>query len=142
MLIRELRLDDISTLLEMATREEGFHVSEEAPYFWSREQLERWIGAGEDILLGAEVEGKLAGFVLTTLHRPTGKVTWENQLVLSEYRRKGLANGLIDEMRKRLKEKGATYIHFLVKTDNVSTRYYENAGFTRGFDFVWFDQNL
>ena len=142
MLIRTLNLNDVPTLLEMSSREEGFHVSEDAPYFWSQLQLERWIAAGNDVLLGAEMDGSLVGFVLTTLHRPTGKVTWENLLVLPGYRGRGIAEALLDEMRKRLKENGATYLHLLVKTDSDSARFYERMGLTRGFDFAWFDERL
>lgn len=142
MLVRKLISNDVSTLLEMATREEGFRVSEDAPCFWSRAQLECWISTGTDVLLGAEEDGRLVGFVLTILHRPTGKVTCENLFVLPEWRGCGIAKALLNEMRKHLKENGATYLHLLVKTDSSSARFYERMGLTRGFDFVWFEELL
>ncbi len=140
--IHELALDDIPALLEIGNREDGFRVSEESAGFWSHEQLTRWISADEDVLLGAKINGELVGYVLTTHHVPTGKVTWENIVVLPEYRDLGIGEALVLEMRERLKTNGATYLHFLVKTDNSSLPFFEQAGFSRGFDFVWFDQQL
>ncbi|MES2931552.1 MAG: GNAT family N-acetyltransferase [Patescibacteria group bacterium] len=127
----------------MASQVEGFKVSEDAPYFWSEEQLAQWIFAEEDVLLGAELNGKLVGFILTTHHRPTGKVTWENQLVLSGYRGQGIGEALMLEMRKRLRLAGATYLCGLVRTNNTDgSRYYASRGMNRGHDFVWLEETL
>jgi ribosomal protein S18 acetylase RimI-like enzyme len=143
MLIRKLVSTDIPAVLALAAREEGFKVSKDAPYFWSPVQLESWIEAGEDVLLAAVDDGVLVGFVLTTFHRPTGKVTWENQLVHPVYRQRGVGAALIYEMRKRLKEEGAKYLCAYVKTDNLdSLNYYVKLGLTRGYDFAWLEDNL
>ncbi len=139
--IRTLVIEDVPALLEMAGLEDGFVVSEEVRGFWSRQQLEAWISTGDDVLLGAEYGGKLVGFVLTAFHRPTRKVTWENMLVLPDFRRKGVGEELITQMRASLKEKhGEVYLHFLVKTKNAAgVEYFTNRGFNAGHEFVWFD---
>ena len=135
--IRQMCLEDVPEVLKISQEVDGFKVSEEAEGFWSKEQLERWV-EGDDVLLVAELEGKIVGFVLTTHHKPTGKVMWENQLVLPEFRGRGVASALTNEMEKRLKEGGATYIHFLVKDTNQHLDHYKRIGYDAGHKFVWF----
>ncbi len=141
MIIRPMTDQDIPEVLHIGLEVEGFRVSENPEdYFWSEAQLRRWV-ASEDVLLVAESDDKVVGFVLTAHHRPTGKVTWENQVVLPEYRGQGIAKALIVEMEKRLKDQGATYLHFLTKTDNPHLDYYKKS-FEPGHTFVWFGKHL
>lgn len=135
--IRDVSLTDIPEVLKIAKDVDGFKVSEEREGFWSQEQLERWVQS-DDVLLVAELDGRIVGFVLTAHHRPTGKVTWENQLVLPEFRGQGIARALTDVMEKRLKENGATYIHFLTKESNEFLGHYKKIGYDAGHSFVWF----
>lgn len=139
--VRQMCIEDIPAVLQMSQGVDGFQVSEEAEGFWSKEQLERWV-QGDDVLLVAEIEGRIIGFVLTTHHKPTGKVTWENQLVLPEFRGQGIARALTYEMERRLKENGATYIHFLVKLTNDHIGHYKDIGYDTGHTFVWFDKYI
>ncbi|HRH55709.1 MAG TPA: N-acetyltransferase [Candidatus Paceibacterota bacterium] len=139
--IRAITIEDIPTLLAISQDEDGFKIRGEG--FWTEQQLKRWIEKGDDVLLAAEREGRVVGFVLTALHSPTGKVTWENQLVVHEYRRQGVAHLLTEEMLKRLKENGATYVNFLVKSTNQSAlSYYRGQGFEQGDDCAWFGKFL
>ena len=128
---------DIPEVLQIAQEVDGFNVSEESEGFWSKEQLECWV-QGDDVLLVAKLEGRIIGFVLTTHHKPTGKVTWENQLVVPEFRGQGVARALTGEMEKRLKKNGATYIHFLTKESNEFLGHYKKIGYDVGHTFVWF----
>lgn len=143
MVIRELVVGDIPTLLAIASAEEGFRVSAEPLSFWTRDQLIDWICARQDVLLGAEIDGEVIGFILTALHQPTGKATCENIFVLQEHRSSGVADALVAEMRQRIKERGATYLHLLVRADATgSIKYYEHRGFKKGYDFIWFEVPL
>lgn len=143
MIIREMTVADIPAIHKMAKDEVGFRVADsQESCFWPLVELERWVTSGDDVLLVAEDAGKIVGFVLTTLHRPTGKVTLENQFVLPECRGKGIAKALMGEMEKQLKAKGATYLHFLVKVSNENMGAYENMGFVRGYNFSWFEIRL
>jgi len=135
--IRKMSLKDIPEVLQIGLGVDGFKASDDSEGFWSEDQLRRWVES-DDVLLVAEVEGRIVGFVLTTHHKPTGKVTWENQLVISEFRGQGIARALTDEMEKRLKENGATYIHFLTKETNEFLGHYKKIGYDAGHSFVWF----
>ncbi len=142
MKIRAITVEDVPALLSMGQDEPAFKVDKEQG-FWSETQLVNWIASGEDVLLCAEVEGRVVGFVLTALHKPTGKVTFENQFVLSEYRSQGIGTALVEEMIKQVKAKGASYINLLVNADNThGLDYYETHGFERGEDCVWFGKFL
>lgn len=143
MIIRPMTTSDIDTVHEIGLKEDNFRVSDsEASGFWSKDQLKRWVESGNDVLLVAEVENQIVGFVLTTHHRPTGKVTWENHLVLPKYQGQGIGKALAREVVHCIKADGATYLHFLVKTTNRNSQYYEKLGFNKGKDFSWFEMYL
>jgi ribosomal protein S18 acetylase RimI-like enzyme len=136
--VRNMRFEDIPSVYRMGKSDSGFQVAEgEESCFWSLDQLESWVSAGEDVLLVAVDGEKIVGFVLTALHKPTGKVTWENELVLPGYQGRGIGSLLKEEMLRQLKEKGAKYLHFLVKADNPNIAHYEKR-FPSGGLFRWF----
>lgn len=143
MRIRSLLMRDVPALLQMASNEAGFEGAKDGvPGFWTEKQLRQWISSKKDVLLAAEENGEVVGFVLTTLHYPTGKATWENQLVLPKHRGRGIGEVLAKEMEIRLREKGATYLHFLVREDNGQVAHYARQGFTKGHAFRWFEKAL
>jgi ribosomal protein S18 acetylase RimI-like enzyme len=135
-------IEDIPAILKIGMKVEAFRTREK-DIFWTESQLRKWIEADQDVLLTAKDNGKLVGFVLTSLHTPTGKATWENLYVLPEYRGKGVASKLIDKMVEQLKQKGATYVFFAVNSNNKEElEYFVRRGFEKGFDFSWFGRHL
>lgn len=141
MKIRQMKLSDIPTILTIGRNTEGFRVDESSDHcFWSEDQLKRWV-ASDDVNLVAECDNRVVGFVLTAHHRPTGKVTWENQVVLPEYRGRGIGQALVTEMEKYLKAEGAVYLHALTKTNNPHLSHYEKLLET-GETFVWLGKFL
>ncbi len=141
--IRRMQLGDMAHVYEMITkRKEDFSVSD-ISYGWTKEQLERCINIEDDVLLVAEDEENVVGFVTSQYHKPTGKVTIENVYVAEEYRKRGIGSRLMNECIKQLKEKGATYACAMVKTDNKQTiEFLESVGFNRGYDFTWVEHIL
>lgn len=138
-----MMVTDIPAIIKMAKGKECFRVSDDQrDYFWSDEQLRRWV-LSDDILLVAEVDNeKIVGFVLTAHHKPTGKVTWENHLVMPEFQGEGIGGILAQEMERLLKEKGVTYLHFLVKASNLTRKHYIRRGYTMGERFFWFGKHI
>lgn len=130
--------------MAMAKGEPGFQVTDKPEdCFWPELTLFSWINADRDVLLVAEDEdnqGKIVGFVTSILHRPTGKATWENQMVLLEYRGQGVGTALKNELIKQLRSKGITYVCFLTSPRNVAI--YQNMGFDIGKEFIWFGMHL
>ena len=131
---------DIETVYESGRETEAFRVSD-TPGFWSRKQLNRWLDNPDDVLLVAEDNKRVIGYVMSQLHKPTGKATIENLFVDESYRKKGIGSDLIKRCLKELKERGASYFCAMVRTDNDKiTNFYERCGFTRGYNFVWMER--
>lgn len=141
--VRNMLVEDVATVYSIGHSDPGFQVADDnKSHFWSLEQLESWVRSNTDVLLVAESgDGLVVGFILTTLHYPTGKVTWENQCILPEYQNRGVGTLLVDEMIVQLKERGATYLHFLVESNNPSLGFYEKK-FQSGKLFRWFGEFL
>ena len=139
--IRAMNLADIPQVYNLGIMEAGSKVSDLEKAFWSKDQLENWVKS-DDVLLIAEVDGATAGFILTALHKPTSKVTWENQVVAQEFRGLGVGLALINEMKTQLKARGATYVFFGIRLDNQHFGFYEKIGFERGYDFTWYGMHL
>lgn len=142
MIIQKMTLEDVATILWIGNCVSAFEVAEQ-DCFWSREELENWIRADEDVLLVARENDKIVGFTLSTLHRPTGKATWENLYVLPDFRSKGVGRQLIEDLCLKLKQKDALYMCFFVRAENLEeVSYFQHRGFGRGFNFVWFGKHL
>lgn len=142
MIIQKMSLGDVPNVLRLGTDIAAFEVAEQ-DCFWSSSQLENWINADEDVLLVAKDNDIVVGFALSTLHRPTGKVTWENLYVLPDFRSKGVGRQLIEELVNQLKQKGASYMCFFVRVENLDeVSYFQHRGFEKGHNFVWFGKHL
>ena len=140
--IEKMQLRDTETVHRLGKSQAAFKVSGEDA-FWTLDQLKCWVRRDEDVLLVAMEEGHVIGFALSTLHRPTGKATWENLYVVPNSRGKGVGIALGNEMVKQLDQRGATYIYFLVRAENVDeVEYFEKRGFEKGFNFVWFGKSV
>ena len=93
-----------------------------------------------DVMLVEEENDQLLGFVMSQLHKPTGKATIENIYANPSIRGKGIASSLIKQCLKQLKENGATYVCGLTKVNNEeATKFFVSVGFNKGYNFVWVD---
>lgn len=141
--IRRMQVEDVGYVREIITQKKDEFSVSDVSYGWAEEQLERWVNNKDDVLLVAEDQGKIVGFVTSQYHKPTGKVTIENIYVVEEQRRKDIGTNLMKECLKQLKEKGASYVCGMVKTDNQGTiEFLEKQGFNRGYDFAWIEYIL
>lgn len=140
---RHLELRDLDIVYESGIREEAFEVAP-GSRFWSKETLGHWIKNQEnDVLLGAEVDGRLAGYALAKIHHPTGEAALDNLYVLEEFRERGVAKDLLKECARRLREKGAKYLGAITKPHNETVmRIFQRAGGQIGHTFVWLDMDL
>ncbi|MEK7461921.1 MAG: GNAT family N-acetyltransferase [Patescibacteria group bacterium] len=142
MIIQKMTSNDVSAVLKIGMGVTAFEVSER-DCFWSREQLEKWIEADEDVLLVAKENDEIVGFALSMLHKPTGKVTWENLYVLQNFRNRGVGQQLIGELLLRLRQKGASYMCFFVRAENQDeVSFFQHLDFVSGYNFVWFEKHL
>ncbi len=140
--IEKMTLDDIPSVLKLGGNIDAFQVTEK-DCFWTQSQLEAWVTADEDVLLVARKDAEIVGFVLSTFHRPTGKVIWENLFVIPSCRGYNIDSKLIQHLLESLRLKDALYICFCVRTNSPKKlSYFKRKGFDQGLEFVWFGKNI
>ena len=142
--IRKMKISDISEIIKIGKTIKEFEVDTNLKgYFWSEEQLNRWINSQKDVLIIAEEEKKIVGFVMFAHHVPTGKATFENAWVDEKLRGGGIIEELVKNGIKDLKKKGVTYICALTKTDNMaSIKSFKKNKFRKGYDFSWLHRKI
>lgn len=138
--VRNLEVADIETVISMGTTEKSFAT--ESGVFWTSEQLINWSQSENDVLLVAELEGKIVGFALFASHLPTGKVTWENLYVEPDFRKVGVAKALLERGLSLLNEKGFNYIMLFANTNDKDKflTFLEKYGFKKGPMVLWIDR--
>jgi ribosomal protein S18 acetylase RimI-like enzyme len=104
-----------------------------------RAEYERWLSAGETLLLLARRDGRIVGYAMV---RPgPGAATWdlgergleiETLSVLPDERGRGVGRALIEEAARVAGEAGAEFMAVgLVYTNEGAYRFYEREGFRR-----------
>lgn len=141
--IRKAKVSDVDKLIEIGSQPEEFEVDDEGNSFWDKEPLINWIKSKNDVILIAELNQEIVGFVMFALHVPTGKVTWENAWINPKLRGKNIVGELYKAAEKELKNKGAKYICGMTKpTSKASIRMQEKLGFEQGLKFIWMGKFL
>jgi predicted acetyltransferase len=112
--------------------------------YWSQTEIANWLTKKEDYCIGAFLNNKIVGFCLTHYHKEANKVHLENIFVVSEFRRKGIAlkmfNNVIDFYTKKYK-----IVRFvgLVNVENEATiSFLSLNSFTLGDKMYWFQKNF
>ena len=117
--IRSAVLDDVPALLAI----EG-EASSAA--HWTREQYERLVES--EIVLVAMDGGNISGFVCAK--KVAGVWEIENLVVAKHGRRRGIADGLLDELFRRARNEGSSAVWLEVRESNrPALRLYEKHGF-------------
>ena len=137
-MIAPMTIEDVEQVMEIGFQTPEFQTGTGAPQFYSKEALERMLNSKDCILLTARVDGKLAGFVLTTI-MPASRDAYIHSVVVSKaFRRQGIASQLLEEtltnLEKRVEDCNRVYCD--VRTDNkISERLFRQHGFTIGETF-------
>ena len=141
MKIRRMQNKDLSQILRISQSVNEFDVSESVAS-WSRSQLSKWINSRKDVCLVIEDGKAMAGFALSAVHVPTGKVTFENLWIHPKFRGKGVASSLVKELLLRLKKKNYTYIMGFSSLERSELNFLTKNGFVMGKRGVWIDKLL
>ena len=117
--IRSAVLDDVPAFL--AIEQEAASAAH-----WTREQYERLVESG--IVLVAEDEGNISGLVCAK--KVAGVWEIENMVVAKHGRRRGIADGLLEELLRRARNEGSSAVWLEVRESNrPALRLYEKHGF-------------
>ncbi len=104
---------------------------------WTREQLSRQRSGDGKLLLCAELDGEVAGYMGLDYVLDEGYVT--NVCTAPEFRRRGVASALIDAVVGRARELGLSFITLEARVSNAPARAlyakkgFENVGIRSGY---------
>ena len=121
MTIREITIDDYDNLVLFW--KENYFVSE----MDSKDRFKLFFDKNPNLSILAEEQGKIVG---TALGSFDGRRGYLQKLVVDKpYRKQGLGRQLVEQIIKKLRELGATYIPLAVEEDLVN--FYEKCGFKK-----------
>ena len=122
--IRQLlwQTDDIRQLLEIERASFNCYDA------YSVDDFERWCHYNPDLCLAAELDGRMAGYLLARL-RP-GFCDLGSLAIAPAYRRAGVGRALLAELEQRSKAAGVSEIQLEVRTSNRSgLAFWRQVGF-------------
>jgi ribosomal protein S18 acetylase RimI-like enzyme len=91
------------------------------------EEIEKKLQRDPDLFLVAEWNGRMIGTIMGGYDGRRGMVY--HLAVRPEFRKQGVASLLLEEVERRLKDKGCIKCYLLVFADNLdAARFYENRG--------------
>lgn len=94
------------------------------------EEIEKKLRRDPDLFLVAELDGELVGTVIGGFDGRRGMIY--HLAVAASVRERGIGGLLMDEVERRLKEKGCIKSYLLVTTGNeTAMRFYEGRGWSR-----------
>lgn len=143
--IREMAIDDIAPVYHLG---ESLFTSELYPYLyrtWDEWEVIGLYNTDPEYCLVAEIEDRLAGFVLGTV---ISKSSWTYGYILwlgvnPDFQRRGVADKLVDKIVERMIEEGARSM--LVDTDptNIAAvNFFTRKGFGNARKHIFLSMNL
>lgn len=134
MRIRGFELDDHAAAAELWRASDHMSVP-------PREELDRVLAQAPELVLVAEDDGRLVGVVVGT---DDGRRGWIFRLAVApDRRREGIGEALVDEVERRLVDRGAVHIRLLVVGANATARrFWEAAGYEPFEDVVMYVKDV
>ena len=147
--IRLAKQEDFTNLYEIGMNTPEFRVSANEVFMDSDEFLWAISGNKESVFLVAEEDEKIVGFLYANakdLDKPLENkyATLVYVVVLSGFRKRGIAEALYRECEHRLKKMGITHIYAWASAegDGSILHFLEKQNFAQGHQYVWFDKEL
>lgn len=139
--IRPATLADADVIYEMGSKEESFAVSPKAR-FYEEDDLRNWIeNPGRDILLVAEIENEIVGFLFCRIIRNSWAML-DNILVSALRRKQRVGTHLLQKCLDLLKHKGIRYVGAIAREGNDLEFFINKGGFESGYKFIWIEKYL
>ncbi len=141
--IRKAQPQDIDSIYSLGSAVPEFLVNKRTVNFWPKKVLREAVTANDVVVLVAEVDHKVVGFVIASLTSSLRKATIENIYVHTESRGNGIGDELLASLLEVLSDNSIEYMATLVPVDAVeATKLYETAGFLKGETFLWLDKSI
>jgi ribosomal protein S18 acetylase RimI-like enzyme len=143
--IREMDIDDLASVFHLG---ELLFTSDLYPYLyrtWDEWEVIGMYNTDPEYCLVAQIEEKLAGFVLGTI---ISKASWVYGYIIwlgvsPQFQRRGVADKLVDKIVERMIEEGARFM--LVDTDPANkpaVKFFTRKGFGNARRHVYLSMNL
>ena len=107
---------------------------------WEIYEILNMINNYKDLNLGAFLDGKLIGFVLSHCYTRANKVYVENIVVSKEHRRKGVASALLCELHFLYSKLGNYRFIALVNENNISSCALFKKFYMSGNKMIWYQR--
>ncbi len=134
--IREARPEDFGTIIGLWES-----IDRHTALPDRREYLETFHAFSPDLLLVAEVEGRIVGTVIGGWDRWRANIA--RLATLPQTRRKGIAIALVREIERRLLAKGARRVYALVdKRSAPAIPFWEAAGYAYNDNILQYSRNF
>lgn len=143
MQIRKAGAKDVDAIYDLGRAVPQFAVNEETITFWPKDILGQAVASDDTIVLVAEADQHIVGFIIANLNVSLRKAIIENVYVRPENRDAGTGSKLLDELLTSLGGTGIEYVSTLIPLDaDSATHLYVEAGFSKGESFLWLDKPL
>ena len=145
--IKKATSKDFNKLYKLGLKTKEFQVNPNE-LFMAKDEFESRIKDKNDLLLLAEENNKILGFILFGLKdadRPMkNKCACLTYLVVNQkYRKKGIAQILYNESIKKLKKKKIKIIYGWACEESKSIRkFVKKQGFLEGNKYIWIEKKL
>lgn len=142
-LIREMESGDLDGVIQLAISCHELSTGTNAPQFWGRQTLERWIHGRLGVLLVGYRGTLLVGFLVSSFN-PDSRDAYINSIVVaSQERGRGIGALLLTAAEAQLQNMGCNHIFGLIKPDNLgSAHLFQKRGFQAGAQFVYWQKTL
>lgn len=139
-IIRIATEQDTTHIISMGSRVHEFVTSEDTDNFWPEPILRDAIKNGNDIVLVAEIDEKIVGFIIVNCNKHLSKALIENVFVSPSCRNHNIGSRLLNSVVALVRQQGFRYLSTLVPTnDRAAITMYQKAGFQTGNNFTWLD---
>ncbi|HYH74789.1 MAG TPA: GNAT family N-acetyltransferase [Candidatus Saccharimonadales bacterium] len=141
--IRKATVRDVPAIHALGEHVSEFNVNDQTVTFWPAALLEHAVQSDDVVILVAEAEDAIVGFLIINYSKGLKKALIENIYVQPDRRGQGIAHDMLEHMFQLLPDMDCEFVSTLVRPDAQSAiDLYSRSGFTHGETFLWMDASL
>jgi len=139
MKIRKAKQSDTSKIYSLGKNIKASKVNKKTVTFWPKSTLSKIIKSKNNVILVAEKNEKVIGYIIANYNPSFEKAIIEN-IYVDESRHKGVGTLLLNEAVKQLKKNKCKYICTFTKlTEKNTLKWFSHRGIKPGVKVVWSD---
>ena len=138
--IRRAAIADVERIHILGQCVEEFTTSDVTVTFWPESILRASIDTDTVVILVAEEDTDIVGFIIVNCNRHLSKAIIENIYVHPTRRRQSIGTRLLEVALDEVKNGSYEFICVLTPPDDApAIKTYQKAGFVQGEQFLWLD---